>query len=179
MFSSMTLKRPVASPRAETPSSRRGLLSSATPTHRSWASGWSPFALICAVVLAISAVLALVEILTRSWHPLGSLKQLKGLAGQGSGPDVLVMYVFSNTDPEYLENLKFFLREGVHPSDGCEYLFIVNRAQGEEVRAQACPSAAATVHLPKSSTLQQMLRATFLHKIETVCSRVPVRPWPA
>jgi hypothetical protein len=89
----------------------------------------------CAWLLGVSACLALIDIASRAWHaPLGSLTQLRGLAGKGSGPDVLVMYVFSNTDPEYLENLKFFLREGVHPSDGCEYLFIVNRGLGEEVR---------------------------------------------
>jgi hypothetical protein len=39
----------------------------------------------------------------------------------------LVLYIFSNTDPQYLNNLKFFLREGVHANDRCEYVFVVNQ----------------------------------------------------
>ena len=66
---------------------------------------------------------------------MGNLKHLR-VAGNGASADVLVMYVFSNTDPQYLDNLKFFLREGVHAADGCDYLFIVNRSGDDEVSSQ-------------------------------------------
>jgi hypothetical protein len=61
--------------------------------------------------------------------------------------NVLVLYVYSNTDPEYVNNLKFFLREGVHAEDGCDYLFIVNGGS-EEVRAYA----PAPAHAPGCAT---------------------------
>jgi hypothetical protein len=68
----------------------------------------------------------------------GNLKQLR-LADKGAR-SVLVMYVFSNSDQMYLENLRFFLREGVQAADGCEYLFIINRAPDEKERfIIACP----------------------------------------
>jgi hypothetical protein len=73
------------------------------------------------------------ELSSGMWQShLGSWKNLR-TAGKGASADVLVMYVFSNTDPQYLENLRFFLREGVYAADGCEYLFIVNRSSDEKV----------------------------------------------
>eukprot|EP01023_Acetabularia_acetabulum_P067271 TRINITY_DN9240_c0_g1_i4.p1 TRINITY_DN9240_c0_g1~~TRINITY_DN9240_c0_g1_i4.p1 ORF type:complete len:416 (-),score=42.65 TRINITY_DN9240_c0_g1_i4:643-1866(-) len=41
---------------------------------------------------------------------------------------VVVMYVFSNTDPEYAENLNFFVREAVRPDDGIDYIFVIQYA---------------------------------------------------
>lgn len=43
-------------------------------------------------------------------------------------PDVLVLYNYQNTDPEDISNLKFFVRQGVNPVDGCRYYFIVKKA---------------------------------------------------
>lgn len=56
--------------------------------------------------------------------------------GRTRASGVLVLYVYSNTDPEYINNLKFFLREGVHPADGLDYWFIVNR-DAQEVCVQS------------------------------------------
>jgi hypothetical protein len=37
----------------------------------------------------------------------------------------LVAYVFSSTDGEYVNNLKYFLREGMRPDDGCDYVLVI------------------------------------------------------
>ncbi len=44
--------------------------------------------------------------------------------------DTLVVYVFSPTDPEYENNLRYFLREGVHDNDGCDYVFVLQSVCG-------------------------------------------------
>ncbi len=35
------------------------------------------------------------------------------------------MYVFSDTDPEYLRNLEFFVAHGMAADDGCDYVVVV------------------------------------------------------
>ena len=40
-------------------------------------------------------------------------------------PETLVVYIFSNTDPEYLNNLNFFLKWGVREGDGAYYIIVV------------------------------------------------------
>lgn len=45
--------------------------------------------------------------------------------GEGAKADTLVVYVYSPTDPEYENNLRYFLREGVHDHDGCDYVFVL------------------------------------------------------
>eukprot|EP01025_Chloroclados_australasicus_P067784 TRINITY_DN939_c1_g1_i1.p2 TRINITY_DN939_c1_g1~~TRINITY_DN939_c1_g1_i1.p2 ORF type:complete len:416 (-),score=23.99 TRINITY_DN939_c1_g1_i1:2601-3848(-) len=44
---------------------------------------------------------------------------------------ILVMYVFSNTDPVYEQNLQFFIREGMQEDDGCDYVIVIQR--GEDI----------------------------------------------
>ena len=39
--------------------------------------------------------------------------------------DTLVVYIFSNTDPEYIENLRFFAQFGMQQGDGCDYVVVV------------------------------------------------------
>ncbi len=67
-------------------------------------------------------------------------------AGQHSSPrrvlrdgavvtDTLVIYIFSNTDPEYIENLRFFAQFGMKEGDGCEYVVVVQ----EDEKASAAP----------------------------------------
>lgn len=74
------------------------------------------------------------EVMTGSWgSQLEQLQQHVRTSGHSKQNDVLVMYIFSNTDPQYLNNLKFFLREGVQAGDGCEYIFVINRSPEEEV----------------------------------------------
>eukprot|EP00892_Ulva_mutabilis_P002781 jgi/Ulvmu1/12503/UM009_0158.1 len=54
------------------------------------------------------------------------------LRPQGSLPaklaaETLVLYVFSNTDPEYYNNLLFFVKHGIPGCGACEYIVIINR----------------------------------------------------
>lgn len=48
-----------------------------------------------------------------------------GAANGGRKADTLVVYVYSPTDPEYANNLRYFLRQGVHDNDGCDYVFVL------------------------------------------------------
>jgi hypothetical protein len=75
--------------------------------------------------------MVVLAVLNGSWKTHAESLQRIRQEGQAITDDVLVLYIFSNTDPEYMNNLKFFLREGVHPADGCEYLFVVNRDMDE------------------------------------------------
>ena len=50
---------------------------------------------------------------------------------------VLVLYVFSNTDPEYYANFLFFVKHGIPGCDSCEYIVIHNLAPDEPVRHQS------------------------------------------
>lgn len=47
--------------------------------------------------------------------------------------DTLVVYIFSNTDPEYANNLRFFLKHGVAEGDGCEYVVVIQTGEGSKV----------------------------------------------
>ncbi len=51
----------------------------------------------------------------------------------GSWAPTLCIYVFSNTDPEYLENLRFFVKFGMAPDDGVTYLVVVQEQEGQPV----------------------------------------------
>lgn len=44
--------------------------------------------------------------------------------------DTLVMYTYSNSDPEYERNLQFFVKYGMSEGDGCDYVVIVQEACG-------------------------------------------------
>lgn len=48
--------------------------------------------------------------------------------------DTLVVYIFSNTDPEYIENLRFFAQFGMQQGDGCDYVVVVQE-DGKELPA--------------------------------------------
>ena len=43
--------------------------------------------------------------------------------------DTLVLYTYSNSDPQYERNLHFFVKHGLSEGDGCDYLFIVQQAR--------------------------------------------------
>jgi hypothetical protein len=52
--------------------------------------------------------------------------------------DTLVLYVFSNTDPESERNLGFFVRHGMAEGDGCDYVVIVQQARPRRTGRRAC-----------------------------------------
>eukprot|EP00892_Ulva_mutabilis_P000758 jgi/Ulvmu1/10683/UM067_0008.1 len=45
--------------------------------------------------------------------------------------ETLVLYVFSNTDPEYYNNLLFFVKHGMPGCNTCEYIVVINRNQDD------------------------------------------------
>lgn len=59
----------------------------------------------------------------------------------GSWAPTLLIYVFSNTDPEYLNNLRFFVQFGMSPDDGVTYLIVVQEQEGQAVGVDAAPRA--------------------------------------
>ena len=48
--------------------------------------------------------------------------------------DTLVLYVFSNTDAEYENNMQFFLRHAVREDDGCEYVIVIQTGGTSKVK---------------------------------------------
>lgn len=44
-------------------------------------------------------------------------------------PETLVLYAYSNSDPEYERNLHFFVQHGMAEGDGCEYIIIVQQVR--------------------------------------------------
>ncbi len=58
------------------------------------------------------------------WHPRYSL---------AGGREVLVMYLFAASDPEYLDNLKFFVAEAVIGDQRCDYVIILQDYKADEV----------------------------------------------
>ncbi|KAI7836092.1 hypothetical protein COHA_010020 [Chlorella ohadii] len=49
----------------------------------------------------------------------------------GSWAPTLLVYVFSNTDPEYINNLRFFVKFGMAADDGVTYIIVVQETPGE------------------------------------------------
>ncbi len=55
------------------------------------------------------------------------------------------------SDPEAIQNLRYFVQEGVAAGDGCEYVFVVQRGEMRAAEGATVPSgdpAAAGVYLP-------------------------------
>ena len=50
--------------------------------------------------------------------------------------DTLVLYIFSNTDAEYENNMRFFLRHGVRADDGCDYVIVIQTGGTSKVAPQ-------------------------------------------
>ncbi len=53
------------------------------------------------------------------------LQSWLAVRGQAPPADRLVMYVFSDSDPEYLRNLEFFVAYGMAADDGSDYVVVV------------------------------------------------------
>lgn len=43
--------------------------------------------------------------------------------------DTLVVYVFSDTDPEYIRNLRYFVSNGIWDEDGCQYIIVIQQSK--------------------------------------------------
>ena len=49
-------------------------------------------------------------------------------------PETLVLYIFSNTDPEYIDNLRFYVRTAIKEDDGCHHVIVINSGPKSPVR---------------------------------------------
>lgn len=53
-----------------------------------------------------------------------------------TGRDHLLVYAFSYTDPEFLHNLEYFIREAVHGDTAADFLIIVQEGPNLKVRCR-------------------------------------------
>ena len=58
-------------------------------------------------------------------------------------PETLVLYTYSNSDPEYERNLHFFVEHGMAEGDGCDYVIVVQEVS-VACKAHACCTNAET-----------------------------------
>mmetsp|Transcript_3206 Transcript_3206/g.9295 ORF Transcript_3206/g.9295 Transcript_3206/m.9295 type:complete len:532 (-) Transcript_3206:1175-2770(-) len=82
------------------------------------------------------------------------MQQQHQLVMKPKAPDLrtLVVYVFSPTDPEYIKNLLYFVREGIRPDDGCDYVIVINQV-GTEKASNEVASALAGRLPPNARTV--------------------------
>lgn len=92
------------------------------------------------------------------------------MAHLGGGPDTLVAYIYSNSDPEYEHNLEFFVRHGMREGDGCQYIIAVQhvwphrlfpclvRLTADTCRAASRAAAWHSIWSKNHSTLPQNLQ---------------------
>jgi len=83
-----------------------------------------------------SVLISLVALsISYTWLKFGIEKsqswQSRGLAIQPE--PTLVIYVYSNSDPEYRKNLEFFIKEAIKPNDGCDYVIVLQQDSPEDV----------------------------------------------
>ena len=74
---------------------------------------------------------------------------LEAAAGEDAGPQTLVLYIFSNTDPQYYGNLLFFIKHGMPGCNACEYIIVINQDPGTVVRP---PTRMTTAIAPPPAT---------------------------
>jgi hypothetical protein len=85
-----------------------------------------------------------------------------GLQMGRSGPDTLAIYVFSNTDPAYIDNLRFFVSNGIRGGDDCEYIILVQTDADNKVGVpQHQPSN--QLHLHSMDPSSACLHSTSTH----------------
>lgn len=74
------------------------------------------------------------------------------------GDDVLVLYLYDNRDPVWVENFKFFLQWGVNYNDGCSYVIVVNEAMyAAKVGLQSTISAGVLPTWPIAQLAKDLL----------------------
>jgi hypothetical protein len=64
-------------------------------------------------------------------------------APQSGRARTLVLYIFSNTDKEYINNLRFFISNGIREGDGCDYIIVINVGEGSPVHSPPQPNLGA------------------------------------
>jgi hypothetical protein len=95
--------------------------------HKAYPGGRSGVAGSKREFIGVLFVLSILAFVLGLWSRGSSEKAsaVRQLVGTGGAPDTLLTYVFSNTDEQYLPNLKFFVDFGIREYDGCEYIILV------------------------------------------------------
>eukprot|EP00884_Botryococcus_braunii_P001513 jgi/Botrbrau1/11362/Bobra.0038s0111.2 len=65
--------------------------------------------------------------------------QTGGSSQQTAAKDTLIMYTYSDSDPEYQKNLEFFVKHGMWEDDPCDYLIIVQQEVGDPKGFEGLP----------------------------------------
>ena len=110
---------------------------------------------LCAAVLALFALVTSRDLAAAPVPAATPLRDRRRLPS-GAWAPTLCIYVFSDTDPEYIKNLRFFVKFGMAADDGIDYIVVVQEHDGRPV----CGWVLGVVHT------QQPQRAG--------CSHVPV-----
>ncbi len=141
------------------------MLAAAAFSAVSWTAGWKPGKLPAAEELGTFQSFA-----TRwwGWQP----KEEPGW------PETLVVYIFSNTDPEYFNNLKFFLKWGVREGDGAYYIIVVQEGGKSPVRhllllAATCPGRAALEGTTQRISMQPALHQELFYSAGQAAAIAP------
>jgi hypothetical protein len=93
------------------------------------------------------AVACVATVLLLRWGISGS----SGLSGATDGfsaanGKTLIIHIFADTDPEYLENLKFFVQWGIPPQDQSDYVVVVQSTDSAVVGLAVLSLTAAVIH---------------------------------
>ena len=72
--------------------------------------------------------------------------------------DTLVLYIFSNTDSEYENNLLFFLKHAVREGDGCDYVIVIQTGGKSKVTVLSSMYDPLLVDLFARLARQQLVR---------------------
>lgn len=62
--------------------------------------------------------------------------------------DTVIIYIFSNTDPEYINNLRFFATFGISEGDGCDYFIVIQDSNEETLELPILPKNAHYLRHP-------------------------------
>lgn len=87
---------------------------------RAGRAGWWPkLSCLVAAIIILGA-----WNLTQSWR----LNRVSLLFPKDSERHVLVLYIFAATDPQFIENLRYFVKEAVQHDTECEYVIVIQQS---------------------------------------------------
>jgi hypothetical protein len=86
--------------------------------------------------------------------------------------DTLVVYVFSDTEEQYSENLRFFLTEAVRAGDGADYFIILQVACLPACCAVMLLSCCALLRIVGRAVVARLLRCCAVAAVLLRCCTV-------
>lgn len=98
-------------------------------------ASWHGFAAFFAIIAALWCVGGMIPpyqtpTLESSWPAWLDIDGTQSTWSTWSRPPrTLVTYIYSGTDGEYAENFRHFLREGIQPDDGCDYVLVIQAVE--------------------------------------------------